>query len=69
MAAKPLQGAVKLSILPPRGKAIERRKRRNYVRGRERGTILFILWSKHEPGLMKEVKLWRLIEKLDKQRL
>lgn len=31
--------------------------------GREKGTILFVLWSKHAPGFMKGVKSWRLIEK------
>lgn len=38
-------------------------------RWREKETILFVLWSKHAPGFMKGVKLWRLIEKWDKQRL
>lgn len=52
-----------------RGIKTEKGKDSAYVWGREKETILFVLWSKHAPVFMKGVKSWRLIEKLDKQRL
>lgn len=82
MPAKTLQGAVKLSILGWKNTAAKREGVRGIdgetekekiacarERGREKETILFVLWSKHAPGFMKGVKSWRLIEKWDKQRL
>lgn len=47
----------------------KRKKKKRLLWGREKGSILFVLWSKHEPDSMKRVKLWRLIEKWDKQKL